>query len=99
MTNYLKSSTSKPEKIKHLISRQVDRRELFKAALQQMPYFETWTTEDGKPSATYSMGEDGHLRLTDFGATRHHCKTVTRRVRRSMARDLSKRQYRNARTV
>ena len=56
--------------MKHLISRQVDRRELFKAALAQMPYF-----------ATLERG----------------VKAISRKSRRSMARDLSKRQYRNAR--
>lgn len=75
------------------ISRQGERFARFQAAFRSMPTFETWTTEDGKPSATYKM-VDGHLKLVEFGATRHHVKIIPRRVRRSMARDLAKRQFR-----
>jgi carbohydrate-binding DOMON domain-containing protein len=75
------------------IPRQSERRARFQAAFQKMPLWETWTTEDGKVSGTYKM-VDGHLKLVDISATRHHCKVVPRSTRRSMARDLSKRQYR-----
>ena len=78
------------------IQRQTERRERFLSAFRSMPIFETWDTEDGKPSATYKM-VDGRLKLIEFGATRHHCKVIPRRVRRSMARNLSRREYRTVR--
>ncbi len=71
--------------------RQTERRKLFEIAFAQMPAWETWTTEDGKTSATYRM-VDGVLKLVDVSATRNHMKTIPRRVRRSMARDLAKRR-------
>lgn len=75
------------------MTRQQERRRRFEFALTKMPLWETWTTEDGKVSATYQM-VDGHLKLVDVSATRHHVKIVLRRVRRSMARDLAKREFR-----
>ncbi len=74
------------------MNRQSERRKLVEMAFGQMPLHETWTTEDGKPSATYEM-VDGHLKLVEFGAKRNHVRTIPRRVRRSMARDLAKRRW------
>ena len=76
--------------MKHLISRQVDRRELFKAALVQMPYDAVWETEERSGTVTIDGVTGKRLRTGNF-------KAIPRRQRRSMARDLSKRQYRNAR--
>lgn len=80
------------------IQRQTERRERFLTAFRSMPVFETWDTEDGKLSATYEM-VDGRLALVEIGATRHHCKVIPRRLRRSMARELSRREYRAVRGI
>ena len=80
------------------MSRQTDRREHFQSAFAKMPKFETWTTETGKISATFRMIE-GRLKLTDVSATRHHVKIIPRRVRRSMARALAKREFRATREL
>ncbi len=74
------------------MSRQIERQKLFEMAFANMPLWETWTTEDGKVSATYQMVDDG-LKLVDMSATRHHVKVIPRRVRRDMARKLAKRQW------
>jgi len=72
--------------------RQTERLKLFEMAFANMPLWETRTTEDGKLSATYQM-IDGQLKLVEVSATRYHVKMIPRRVRRDMARKLSKRQW------
>ncbi len=75
------------------IPRQGERWARFQVAFRNMPTFETWDTEDGKPSVTYEV-VDGQAKLVELGTTRHHVRLIPRRVRRSMARDLAKRQLR-----
>jgi hypothetical protein len=66
-------------------SRQVARRELFQSALTKMPYFETWTE-----SHEILVWENPRQVET---VTRGNFRRVPRRIRRSMARDLAKRQF------
>ena len=70
------------------VPRQYERRARFQSALNDMPRFETWTTYHD---------DVGHYYLKDDPAItrkKEHAKLVPRKVRRDMARQLSKRQYR-----
>ena len=62
------------------IPRQGGREARFRAALSDMPRFETWTTE--------------HVNADGEAKERQHVKMIARRVRRDMARQRSQRDYR-----
>lgn len=64
------------------IPRQGERAARFRAALNDMPGFETWTTE--------------HVNADGEAKERQHVKVIPRRVRRDMARQRSRRDYRRA---
>lgn len=88
------------------IPRQSERRARFLAALKDMPCFETWTTENhSEPSRVVatnnyvSMYEAGLLTVTkeieaEPPRIRQHVRLIPRCIRRDMARQLSRRQYR-----
>ena len=84
------------------IPRQYERRARFLAALNQMPRFETWTTEDwnAPPRTVATNNYDTELQLVtkltevEPPRIRHHAKLIPRHTRRDMARKLSQRQYR-----
>lgn len=89
-------------------SRQIERRARFQFALSKMPLWETWETSDA-PDIQPSERDD-LVSMYDLSAVfpsepgeppriRHHCKVIPRRVRRSMARDLAKREFRNEREL
>lgn len=71
-------------------TRQQKRRELFQVAFAGMPLWETWTT--AHDANTGFLTFDYEPLLETF--TRHHCKPIPRRVRRSMARDRAHREWR-----
>lgn len=88
------------------IPRQEERRSRFEHAFGKMPLWETWTTEIPAPK-TYTIDEAvsayeaGILAVSDVISDtppkpiiKHHLKLIPRRVRRSMARDLARREYR-----
>ena len=84
------------------VPRQAERRARFFAALNDMPRLETWTTEDySAPPQTvatniYQAGLDAVTKTVEVEPPRirHHVKLIPRRVRRDMARKLSRRKYR-----
>ena len=82
------------------IPRQTERRGRFFAALNDMPRFETWTTENhNAPPRTvatniYEVGLVTKKVEVEPPRIRQHVKLIPRRVRRDMARKLSLRQYR-----
>jgi len=65
------------------ISRQQHRRELFAAAFAEMPLWETWTDERPDPT------EEEPDRTKPY----QNFAGISRRQRRSMARDFAKRQW------
>lgn len=71
------------------LPRQTERRARFDVAFSQMPRWETWTTQH---KALPEFTEDEAVPLI---TTRHHAKLIPRRVRRDMARQRSKREYRS----
>lgn len=84
------------------IPRQGERRARFLAALNDMPRLETWTTggrDELSESDAVSMYEAGVRAVAEpmgieSPRVRQHVKLIPRRVRRDMARQLSRRQYR-----
>lgn len=75
------------------LPRQQERRERFEAALGRMPIWETWSTTFKVDTGLRDM--EGERILED--AHRNYAKLIPRRLRRSMARDLSRKEYREAR--
>lgn len=69
-------------------SRQVERADRFQSALARMPDFETWQEE-------HEILVKESPRIIKIGL-HDNFRLVLRRVRRKMARDLSKREYRAA---
>jgi len=88
-------------------SRQVVRRSAFLRVFDRMPTFETWETEDynvpPKVVATnmYQAGLEAVTKKVEVEPpkVRHHFRLIPRWVRRSMARDLMKREFRAAREL
>jgi hypothetical protein len=86
-------------------SRQVTRRTIFARVLERMPKIETWETEDydvaPKVVATsmYQAGIEAVTKKVEVEPPkiRHHFRFIPRWVRRSMARDLMKREFRAVR--
>ena len=81
------------------IPRQGERWARFQVAFQKMPLWETWSEQRNKlTEAEYfnACREAGEV-LERETRTVNHCKSIPRRVRRSMARDLAKREYQAAR--
>lgn len=86
------------------IPRQTERRAMFFAALNAMPRFETWTTEDwNAPTRTVAINNYTSMYGEAFveksvavepPRIRQHVKLIPRSVRRDMARKLSQRKYR-----
>lgn len=86
------------------IPRQTERRARFLVALNDMPRFETWTTEDwGTPTQTVATNNYTGMHGEAFveksveeepPRIRQHVKLIPRKVRRDMARKLSQRKYR-----
>ncbi len=82
------------------MSRQTERLKLREMAFANMPLWETWTTTDKVKIETpdflaeyYNLGDVLPSAPTDPPKIQHHVKTIPRRVRRSMARDLAKRKW------
>lgn len=77
------------------IPRQGERRARFLAALNDMPRLETWTTSHRVDTGL--KNEEGEPVIETV--ERNHTKLIRRRVRRDMARQLSRRQYRADRNL
>jgi len=86
------------------IPRQAERRARFLAALNDMPRFETWTTEDYSVPAQ-NVATNNYISMygemlvektveVEPPRIRQHVKLIPRKVRRDMARKLSQRKYR-----
>ncbi len=70
------------------MNRQIERRKMVEMAFSQMPLWEAWTTEHEVLPEGFTADE-----AVPTLVKRNHARTIPRRVRRSMARDLAKRRW------